>query len=64
MANKHKKNKSSAVAEMGDCATAKWAKSWKAAVPFPNRRQGSWSLGPYLTQCRLGRGLYLLTYGP
>jgi len=35
------KNKSSAVAEMGDRARAKWAEKWGAAVPLS---VGSWVL--------------------
>ena len=45
-------NKSSAVAEMGDRARAKWAEMWGLLCPFPCEE-----LGPHLTQCRLGRGL-------
>jgi len=52
------RNKSSAVAEMGDRARAKWAEKWRVLYPFP------WGapfcgkeLGPHLVQCRLGRGI-------
>jgi len=45
---------SSAVAEMGNHGTAKWAEKWGLLCPFP------WGeLGPYLTQCHLGQGLPL-----
>jgi len=48
-------NKSSALAEMGDRARAKWDENWGAVVPLT-----VWELGAHLTQCRLGRG-YLRT---
>jgi len=44
-------NKSSAVAEMGNRARAKWAQKW-GLYPFQSQE-----LGLYLTQCPLGRGL-------
>jgi len=52
---KIKTNKSSAVAEMGDClATIDMGqKVGRAAV------RGGSQLGPHLTQCGLGRGLPL-----
>jgi len=42
---------SSAVAQMGDRARAKWAEKWRTAVPLSVVGE----LGPHLTQCRLGR---------
>jgi len=47
------RDKSSAVAEMGDClATIEMGQKVGAAVPFP------WGeLGLHLTQCGLGQGL-------
>jgi len=46
-------NKSSAVAEMGVSAEAKWAEKYGVLCPF----RGEGELGPHVTQCRLGRGL-------
>jgi len=46
-------NKSSAAAEMGDRATAKWAEKWCGAMP----PFGGGELSPHLTQCCLERGL-------
>jgi len=43
-------NKSSPVAEMGDCATAKWAEKWGAGDDVP-LSVGEGELGPHLTQC-------------
>ena len=45
--------KSSAVVEMGDCATAKWAEKWGQGLLSPFQ----WGMGPHRTQCCLGRGL-------
>jgi len=51
--NRYISNKSSTVAEMGDRARTKWAeKCGGAAAPL-----SVWELGPYLTQCGLGRSL-------
>jgi len=47
--------KSSAVAEMGDPARAKWAENWGGASVSLSVGK----LGPHLTQCCLGRGLPL-----
>jgi len=47
--------KSSAVAEMGERARARWADKWGGAVvPLS---VGARKLGPHLTQCGLGQGL-------
>jgi len=50
---RHSENKSSAVAEMGNLlATIGMGRKVGAAVPL-----SVGELGPYLTQCRLSRGL-------
>ena len=57
------RDKSSAVAEMGDRARAKWTKKWVGCCsPVRGRswvhKSRKWGmLGPHLTQCGLGRGL-------
>jgi len=48
----YRMNKNSAVVEMGDRATAKWAEKCGGAVPL-----AVGELGPHLTRYPLGRGL-------
>ena len=36
-----------------------WAEKWGLLVPPVLGEAVSWELGPHLTQCGLGRGLYL-----